>query len=354
MTRARRRPTAPLPRSNFKALLARVVYINQTVIELDSATSDSVVNLNGTVNSLDAFYAATPSPLNFTADIDALAAKLVMPNDTAAMKTNSAGEASLTALQRRRLAPTRSPHRYSCCGGCLGGSKLPSSAAAANRRQPADRRVSRPRPPARAAASAQLALVPSTNALVTALDTLRGRIVTAQPLVADVGTALSTYTATGTGPDYSALKTAVDAAEPTVAQVVTDLTAAIAAATPVASKADDIQDAIDPLLPTLVSQKTNMASISGQLSSFPSTASYASAMDGVQSAYSVLPSPKSRVSGLACTPGLIPAAACPLARPAACGRPGGSLAWHSLAAVSPARRAPPAAADHGQHQRHGG
>ena len=89
--------STPLPahllsaRSNFKALLARIVYINQTVIELDNTTSDSVVNLNTTVNSLDAFYASSPSPLTFNSDIDALSAKLVMPGDTAAMKTNSAG-----------------------------------------------------------------------------------------------------------------------------------------------------------------------------------------------------------------------------------------------------------------------
>jgi hypothetical protein len=81
----------PLLRSNFQALLARIVYINETVLELDNSTSASVSSLNETVNSLDGFYASSPSPLTFNSDMNALSAKLVMPADTAVMKTNSAG-----------------------------------------------------------------------------------------------------------------------------------------------------------------------------------------------------------------------------------------------------------------------
>ncbi len=48
--------------------------------------------MNDTVNSLDAFYAASPSPLTFNSDIDALSAKLVMPSDTATLRSSATSE----------------------------------------------------------------------------------------------------------------------------------------------------------------------------------------------------------------------------------------------------------------------
>lgn len=100
-------PGAPLQlaRSNFKALLARIKYVNETVVELNNATTASVNNMNGTVNSLDAFYAASPSPLTFNSDIDTLSAKLVMPSDTNTLQTSATGARPAALLLLPGLCP---------------------------------------------------------------------------------------------------------------------------------------------------------------------------------------------------------------------------------------------------------